>query len=317
MILAAGLVAAGAAIGAGVHALSSSSQRSPSPRRSPTPPPSPTLREPWRDVRWGDKQRTLQHVQEYTPESEDIHHLRILLYGPVGVGKSSFINSVSSVMRGRICQPALANAAVNESGSFTKKYETHKIRKGTGNPRTHFPFVFNDVMGLEANSGRGLRAEDIKLAMRGHVRDGYKFNPASSLSHGDPGYNPNPSPDDKVHVLVCVLSANSPAINESVLQKMADIREAASELGIPQMAMITNIDGACGETEKNLRNVYKSKHLQKKMRDFSSTVGIPMNCIFPVKNYSDEIEIKDDVDSLILSALKCMIDFGDDFIDRL
>lgn len=53
------------------------------------------------------------------------------------------------------------------------------------------------------------------------------------------------------------------------------------------------------------------------MRDFSSAVGIPMNCICPVKNYSEEINLSDDVDSLILSALRLMIDFGDDFIDKM
>lgn len=104
--------------------------------------------------------------------------------------------------------------------------------------------------------------------------------------------------------------------------------------------MITNVDQACGETEKNLRNVYKSKHVKQKvsschvpsvnrrtfcmrtllcvqMKDFSAAVGIPMNCIFPVKNYSHEIKIDDDVDVLILSALRHIIDFGEDFLDRM
>ena len=31
------------------------------------------------------------------------------------------------------------------------------------------------------------------------------------------------------------------------------------------MAIMTNIDGACDETEKDLKNVYKSKHLKKKV----------------------------------------------------
>lgn len=113
--------------------------------------------------------------------------------------------------------------------------------------------------------------------------------------------------------------------------------------GIPQMTMITKIDEACPETEKNLRNVYKSKYVKKKvskfesvkkcderaqnlnmtwcffntqMEEFSAAVGIPMNCIFPVKNYSNEIDMNEDVDTLILSALRKMIDFGDDFIEK-
>uniref|UniRef100_A0A671WJW5 G domain-containing protein n=1 Tax=Sparus aurata TaxID=8175 RepID=A0A671WJW5_SPAAU len=243
----------------------------------------------------------LQYVREYEPERDDIRHLRILLYGPVGAGKSNFINSVSNVIRGRMTHSAEAS------------YTTHKIRK---REQTFYPLIFNDIMGLEEGSGSGVRPDDIKLAMKGHVKDGYKFNAVSPLSSGDPGYNPEPSADEKVHVLVCTFSANSAEITESVLQKMATIREEASELGIPQIAIMTKIDEACGETEKELKNVYKSKHLKKKMKDFSAAVGIPMNYIFPVKNYSEEIDINDDVDTLILSALRCMIDFGDDFINE-
>lgn len=59
----------------------------------------------------------------------------------------------------------------------------------------------------------------------------FQFNPVSSLANGDQSFNPCPSPTDRVHVLVCVLSGNSLEINALVLQKMANIREAASELG--------------------------------------------------------------------------------------
>ncbi|XP_062287861.1 interferon-induced protein 44-like [Scomber scombrus] len=275
-------------------------------------PSSPTLSEPWRQVSWGDKDSDLQYVQNYTPINDKIKHVRVLLFGPVGSGKSSFINSVSSSVRGRITQPAAASSTTSDQ-SFTTKYETHNIRRGTSD--SFYQLVFNDIMGLEEGTGRGVRAEDIKLAMMGHVKEGYKFNPVSPLSAGDPGYKPSPSPDDQVHVLVCILSAN--AVEVKVLEKMRLIREAARDLGIPQMAMITHIDEACEETEKDLRNVYKSKHLKKKMKDFSAVVGIPMNYIFPVKNYSEEIDIVDDVDSLILSALRRMIDFGDDFIGKM
>ncbi|XP_049449478.1 interferon-induced protein 44-like isoform X1 [Epinephelus fuscoguttatus] len=280
----------------------------------PPPPPSPTFSEEWRKINWGDEE-SLQCVRDYKPVTDDIKLLRVLLYGPVGAGKSSFINSVVSTIRGRMSVPAAANATT-AGRSFTTKYETHHIKIGKGNQGT-YPIIFNDIMGLEEGDTQGVRPADIKLTMEGHVKEGYMFNAAGPLSDANPGYNKSPSLDDRVHVLVCVVSANSAEITDSVLRKMAKVREMARDLGIPQMMIITKIDEACPETEKTLRNVYMSKYVKQKMKDFSSAVGIPMNCIFPVKNYSDEIEMKDDVDILILSALRKMIDFGDDFIDKI
>ncbi|XP_039674334.1 interferon-induced protein 44-like [Perca fluviatilis] len=268
-----------------------------------------TVSEPWRKISWGDNARDLQYVKEYKPGNKDIKHVRILLYGPDGAGKSSFINSVSSVIQGRVTTPALTS-----DKSCNGTHETFKIRK-EGNPETFCHFVFNDVMDLK--DGDGICADDIKLALEGHVKEGYQFKPSSPLSPGDPGYNPRPSADDKVHVLVCVLSADSAEITDSVLKKMADIREAASELGIPQMAIGTHIDSACPETKKDLKNVYKSQQLKQKVKDFSAAVGVPENYIFPVKNYSDETDINDDVNTLILSALRQMINLGDNFSEKL
>lgn len=43
----------------------------------------------------------LNFVENYRPKKKETN-LRILLHGPVGAGKSSFINSVSSCLRGKI-----------------------------------------------------------------------------------------------------------------------------------------------------------------------------------------------------------------------
>ncbi|XP_018540152.1 interferon-induced protein 44 [Lates calcarifer] len=280
----------------------------------PLTPPPLTFETPWRKISWGNKEEQLTAVKNYKPINDDIEHLQILLYGPVGAGKSSFINSVSNVLRGRLTLPASV-CSVNSEISFTKQYETHQIRKGRDTPKTFYPFVFSDMMGLEEGSDSGVHPDDIKLAMKGHVKEGHTFNHLEPLTDRDPGYNPAPSLQDKVHVLVCVISANSAEITPSVLQKMKEVK--VRDLGIPQMAIMTNVDLACGETEKDLKNVYRSRHLRQKMSEFSSAVGIPMNCIFPVKNYSEEIDLDDDVDTLILSTLKHMLDFGDDFIDKM
>jgi len=52
------------------------------------------------------------------PNPESVPEFRILLTGPVAVGKSSFINTISSVMSGRIRQLAMTGT---HSGGITTK----------------------------------------------------------------------------------------------------------------------------------------------------------------------------------------------------
>lgn len=49
------------------------------------------------------------------------------------------------------------------------------------------------------------------------------------------------------------------------------------------------------------------------MKQFESDVGIPLNCIFPVKNYHGEIDLDNEVDSLVLSAVRHIITAGGDY----
>uniref|UniRef100_A0A4W6CY91 G domain-containing protein n=1 Tax=Lates calcarifer TaxID=8187 RepID=A0A4W6CY91_LATCA len=262
------------------------------------------LLNPLRDLR--DKDRDLNYVQDYKPSKGSVKHLRVLLYGPVGAGKSSFINSVSSILRGRMAIPAAVSAATSEI-SFTNKYETHTIEREDGDPDGFYPLVLSDIMGLEDGTNKGVCTEDIKLTMMGHVMDKYLFNSTSPLLSGCAGYEKDPSANDICHILVCVISANS-----------AETKPSLPVLtGIPQVCILTHIDEACGITESNLKDVYHSKYIKRKMEEMSSSVGFPMNCIFPVKNYNEETKLNDDIDTLILDALRYIINFGDDFIKKL
>uniref|UniRef100_A0A673AHR4 Interferon-induced protein 44-like n=1 Tax=Sphaeramia orbicularis TaxID=375764 RepID=A0A673AHR4_9TELE len=301
------------------------------------PPSPPLLDKEWRTVPWNAKGEYLQSVRCFEPfqphndERNEDQHIRILLHGPAGHGKSTFINSVDTIVRGRMAGRALADAIGGKT--FTKKYTTYKIKKGGRG--TFYPFVFNDIMGLEKDEG--VCEEDIKLAMMGHVKEGYRFNPCSKLSTDDPNHNTNPSLSDKVHVLVCVISANalwskevpmdmnkvkeeaSSASKvhslEDIMKKMRNVRLEASDMGIPQMAILTKIDEACPEVDADLRNVYKSKYVKKQVKVLNKSLGIPLNCIFPVKNYHSEIAPNDDLEMLILMALRQMLSKGEDFVN--
>ncbi|XP_024859129.2 interferon-induced protein 44 isoform X2 [Kryptolebias marmoratus] len=261
----------------------------------------------WRDINWVNNEADLQFLRNYTPQVKG-QQLRVFLHGPAGAGKSSFINSVQSVLRGRIYRQALVDNTSHDS--FTKEFNTFKIPK---DPESFYPFVFNDTMGLSTTGG--ILEEDLKLALKGHMKEGYRFNPESPLPETEEFYNKCPKLNDKVHILVCVIPATTLSImSDKVVEKIRKVREEASRLKIPQFAMLTKIDEAFPEIEVDVQNVYKLPSVKDQMRKFSVDVGIPMNCIFPVKNYYEEIELNKDMNTLILSAMKNIIYSGDDFI---
>ncbi|KAK1884296.1 Interferon-induced protein 44 [Dissostichus eleginoides] len=168
-------------------------------------------------------------------------------------------------------------------------------------------------MGLEKDEG--VCVEDIKLVMKGHMKDGYEFIPISSLSEKDQDYNRDPSLDDRVHVLVCVITGSILGMQDDSVKKLRKFCSVLAE--IPEIAILTKIDDTCPEVGKDIRNVYKSKHLKKKIEEVSGVLGFPPSCIFPVKNYHSELETNDDTDTLILSALTRMIEYGEDFVNDL
>ncbi|XP_035851631.1 interferon-induced protein 44-like [Sander lucioperca] len=109
---------------------------------------------------------------------------------------------------------------------FTKKYTTYKIKKGA---ETFYPFVFNDIMGLGPDVG--VQVKDVILAMKGKVKEDYTFNPDSRLSKDNQFYNNNPTNNDKVHVLVCVIDANTVTFkSKKVEEKIREIRKEATYL---------------------------------------------------------------------------------------
>ncbi|XP_016375352.1 interferon-induced protein 44 [Sinocyclocheilus rhinocerous] len=275
-------------------------------------PPSQELDKPWRTVSWteAEKQQLLRTLNNFKTGSTEVNTLRMLLHGPVGAGKSSFFNSMDNVLQDRITTRALADSLSGKS--FTMECKQFNLRKKAG---SYFPFTFTDIRGMEQEEGNGVHPKDIPKILLGHVKNGYICNAENPISEGNPKYNENPSLNDRIHCLVAVIPANSISLMEQiVIDQLRKVRQKARDLGIPQVIIMTKVDEVCPLVKGNLEKVYASKKIKEKMEECSMRLGVPVNCIFPVKNYHDEDPGNTKMDILILKALLNIVNFASDYV---
>ncbi|KAG9271216.1 interferon-induced protein 44-like [Astyanax mexicanus] len=238
---------------------------------------------------------------------EDVSELRFLLHGPVGAGKSSIINTVKSIFEGHQFINCLAAAEVPKA--FTVKLKKYSL--GT------VPFVMHDVRGLEVGDTKGVHTKDIINALKGHIADNYAFNPVDPIFTTNRYYIHNPTLNDRMHCLVSVIPADRISMMEDeVIQKMKEIKAAASTLGIPQVLFMTRVDQTCRLTQQDMGKIYQSKKIKDKMMECSNRLGFPLNCIFPVKNYSEEIKSDEKLNCLMLEAFTQIVHSANDFVKK-
>ncbi|KAK7904028.1 hypothetical protein WMY93_016635 [Mugilogobius chulae] len=272
------------------------------------------LSKPWRNIQWTEDKREelIKKIQSYCPNMKSVKETRLLLVGPVGAGKSSFCNSINSVFRGHMTSRAIAGTA---GKSVTVQFRTYTITASKG--RSSVPLILCDTMGLEEEDNQGLNPNEVMNICKGHVPDHYQFNPQAPLQEGAAGYKKHVTLKDKIHCLVYVVDASRVSLmSQKILDNFTTIREKANHMGIPQILLMTKIDEACPLVEEDLKNVYHSAHIQKKAREASVTLGIPLSCIVPIKNYFEELELNLEADVLLLSAVELMRNYADSFFEN-
>ncbi|RXN16174.1 interferon-induced 44-like protein [Labeo rohita] len=270
---------------------------------------------PWRNVLWTAerKEELTEMIINYKTLMTSVSRVRILMIGPVGAGKSSFFNSINSIFTGHVTSKAMSGSA---GTSLTIQFRTYPVNDGReGKP---LPFVLCDTMGLEEQSGAGLDIEDISSILQGHVPDRYKFNPMAPFQPDEQKASRPASLQEKIHCVVYVIDTTKISLmSEKLQEKLASIRRKVNSLGIAQIVLMTKVDEACPLVEENLQSLYVSSYIKSKVQEVSSQLGVPVSCVLPVKNYSQELELELNCDVLLLTALQQMLRFADDYFDDI
>ncbi|XP_015259760.1 PREDICTED: interferon-induced protein 44-like isoform X1 [Cyprinodon variegatus] len=272
------------------------------------------LEKPWRNIQWTaeKKQQLMKSIQNYQPEIQTVNQACVLLVGPVGAGKSSFFNSINSAFRGNMTCQAITGTA---GTSVTTQYRAYTIKAGRrgGN----LPLVLCDTMGLEENPESGLNIDDVVSIFKGHMVDRYQFSTSSSILEDSPGYKKHVNLSDRIHCLAYVIDSCKVALlSQKMVDKFSAIRKKANQLGIPQVLLMTKVDEACPLVAKDISNVYHSVYIQKKARQLSESLGIPLSYVMPVKNYSEELELDQNTDILLFMALEQMLNYADSYFEN-
>uniref|UniRef100_A0A8C0YNI9 Si:ch211-197g15.8 n=1 Tax=Cyprinus carpio carpio TaxID=630221 RepID=A0A8C0YNI9_CYPCA len=264
---------------------------------------------PWRNILWTEKY-LIDMIRNYKPLMSSVSRVRILMIGPVGAGKSSFFNSINSIFMGHVTSKAMSGSA---GTSVTTQFRTYPVKDGC--ERKPLPFVLCDTMGLEEQSGAGLDIEDISNILQGHIPDRYKFNPTAPFKPDEQKASRPASLQEKIHCVVYVIDTNKISLMSDKLQeKLNSIRSQINSLGkltnqIFRPFFITLVDEACPHVQKDLQNTYASSYIKSKVQEVSSRLGVPVSCVLPVKNYSQELELELNCDILLLTALQQMLRF--------
>ncbi|KAM4724069.1 interferon-induced protein 44-like [Anableps anableps] len=272
------------------------------------------LEKPWRNVQWTSerKQQLMTRIQNYMPDFKTVNQARVLLVGPVGSGKSSFFNSINSAFRGNMTCQAITGTA---GTSVTTQYRAYNIKAGRrgGN----LPLILCDTMGLEQNADTGLNMDDVVSIFKGHMKDRYQFSTCSSILEDSPGYQKHVTLKDMIHCVAYVIdTCKVSLLSQKMVDKFTAIRKKANQLGIPQILLMTKVDEACTLVAKDLKNVYRSVYIQKKARQLSESLGIPLSYVLPVKNYSEELELDQNTDILLLMVLEQILNYADSFFEN-
>ncbi|XP_053392377.1 uncharacterized protein LOC123566532, partial [Mercenaria mercenaria] len=261
--------------------------------------------EPWRT------QLKDEHVRQMKKEltmKEPIPGLgikkyNILLIGTIGVGKSSFYNTLATVFGDKVKTHAPARES---KGSVTNEVKAYTIETEKGEELCVRIF---DIRGFESQRGY---EHELAHILNGQLRIGYKFPEQMSEPTEEDKRKPE-TLDDEIHLL-CFLTGPPENYNNAQIKEIDNIKHTTDLKGLPLVVVATKFDEQCLNITEDVDHLYKCKKSKDTTEDIAKFFKIQENHVLPVVNYTSENVKSKGKDRLALQAFHKMIEVTEDFL---
>jgi len=201
-------------------------------------------------------------------KSQGVRSYNILLMGRMGNGKSSYLNTANSSLKGGWQQ---INVAKNDI-----KTVTLNIGKFAVNQRKTLQ-IWDTYGWSESNY-----TKEFDFLLGGNLRDGYKEGAEITSDF----YNPSPAVGDRVHSVIIVCTASS--VNTiSEMERLSSFFQRITEKGINPLVILTKMDTLPdAELEGQYQNIYDVGVIDQAIETFCKHTKIERSFVFPVINYT-------------------------------
>ncbi|XP_060559104.1 uncharacterized protein LOC132719360 [Ruditapes philippinarum] len=256
------------------------------------------LREGWRNEYFKEILQNIKYTAEKAQSSDSVDSdtVNILMLGYVNSGKSSTINSIFNTVHGRICKRAKSGEI---DPPFTQKYMSYKLDRELDR------IILYDTMGFDYAPGQGILIDDIKSCIKGDVEDGYHFNALRKKEREWCRFKGR-----EIDCVVYCVDALMVLWAKSLCRKVQEVKAELKLFAQESVVLVTKIDEICEETKEDIRKIYHSSGIEEVVKIAASMFEVSVDNVFPIKNYSDEMEVDEYKNIPLLLALQKAVDCG-------
>ena len=85
---------------------------------------------------------------------------------------------------------------------------------------------------------------------------------------------------------------------------------------ISELLLLTKVDMLHEDLVKEVKNIFRSKHVDQKVKTIAAYMGFPAGQVLPMKSYTTEQNSQYDINILALRNLKHMLKYCDDTLQN-